>query len=208
MHDGSYKWERYDSPKRWGLLLKVFLMTIVLGLAGVIAAPKVELLMTRFFPEKDTGSLRASAPEKVFDDVSVERDDALAVFVLKDEGIVKGFSDGSYRPDDLIKREEFVKLVVTALKANPHPLSNSGCFSDVGTEWFAPYVCYAKRREIVGGYEDGSFGSGKNITVAEGVSLLNKAFGSSLAAGEGEEMIEMTRGKAATMLASAMRLVR
>jgi|WetSurMetagenome_2_1015567.scaffolds.fasta_scaffold296496_2 hypothetical protein len=208
MKTGLYKAGKRKGSKRAWLFLKVFLATLILGVLGVFVAPRANRLMSKIFPAKAVVSLKGAAPEQVFKDVPVENADARAIQVLKNDDVINGFDDGTFRPDDKIKREEFTKLVVTAMKASPHMLSNSHCFSDVGSEWFAPYVCYAKKKQYAGGYEDGSFGSGKTITVSEGISMLNKTFGSALTAGSLQANEELTRGTAAGLLAKAMRLVR
>jgi|GEM_PF-6610441 len=207
MKTGLYKVERRSASKRAGLFIKVFLATLALGVAAVFVAPNADKLILIFFPARASESSREAAPEPVFKDVSVEDVDARAIAVLKNEGVIKGFEDGSFRSEDKITREEFAKLVVSATKASPIMLGNSHCFSDVGSEWFAPYVCYAKRKKFVGGYDDGSFGTGKTITVFEGISMLNKVFGPELIAVAGDDR-DLTRGAAAGMLAKAMRLIR
>jgi hypothetical protein len=208
MRAGSYKTVRDSRPKRAGLFLKVFILTVFLGAAGLIVLPRAERLWKSFFPAQDEMMMRSAATVRVFDDVPEGSVYADAINLLQRGGIIRGFDDGTFRPDETIKREEFAKLVVSSLLAKPHMLSNSNCFNDVGREWFAPYVCFAKRRQYIGGYEDGSFGTGKTITVSEAISLLNKAFGAGLDVGDSQADEELTRGKAAYLLAKAMRLVR
>ena len=51
-------------------------------------------------------------------------------------------------------------------------------FSDVPAgHWAAPYIAAMKANGIIGGYEDGSFGLGKNITRAEAIAIINRATG-------------------------------
>jgi len=190
--------------RRFSLFLKVFLISLLLS-EGVFCyflggAAWLEFLL----PEREVKSVHLSAPENVFRDVLPNGVEAGAVEMLTKGGIISGFSDGTFRPNDKIKREEFIKMVVKALKVNPHPLSNSNCFSDVGSEWFAPFACFAKKRNYITGYEDGSFGVGKNITVQEAVSLLSKVFGSDAKLITAQADDDLSRGQAATLLAKAM----
>ena len=51
-------------------------------------------------------------------------------------------------------------------------------FSDVPSgHWAAPYIAAMKANGIIGGYEDGSFGLGRNITRAEAIAMINRALG-------------------------------
>lgn len=92
-----------------------------------------------------------------------------AIIYLKQNGIVSGYDDGSFKPLNPINRAEFTKIVVGTIEPNP---SGSSCFSDVKDEWFAPYVCYAKANNVIGGYNDGSFKPNQNINLAEALKIV------------------------------------
>lgn len=69
---------------------------------------------------------------------------------LSEMGIISGYDDGSFKPDNYVTRAEFVKLIVTALDI---PVSYDGSFSDVSeSDWFGGYVGAAAERGIVNGY--------------------------------------------------------
>ncbi|QQR55590.1 S-layer homology domain-containing protein [Candidatus Peregrinibacteria bacterium] len=99
-----------------------------------------------------------------------------AVDYLTEEGIVEGYSDGTFRPMALINRAEFTKMIVEGvLGETPSAAEYAACFVDVGEEWFAKYVCRAKELEWVEGYGDGRFAPGDNITRAEAMKILAEA---------------------------------
>lgn len=50
------------------------------------------------------------------------------------------------------------------------------CFTDVKDEWFAPYICYAKEKEWVDGYPDGSFKPAKFVNKAEAIKMLLETY--------------------------------
>src|SRR3989338_1514835 len=50
------------------------------------------------------------------------------------------------------------------------------CFPDVKEEWFAPYVCTAKRDGIIAGYPDGAFKPEQPISFVEAAKILIKAY--------------------------------
>ena len=89
--------------------------------------------------------------------------------------MVGGYADGTFSPDAPINRAEAMKILLEGYDPYDDSAADAG-FSDVASDaWYAPYVNYAAANNIVSGYEDGTFGSDKNITrgeVAKVVSLL------------------------------------
>ena len=80
-------------------------------------------------------------------------------------GVINGYSDGTFRPDNGITRAEFVKIVNGLLGFK---VEGSASFTDVASgEWYAAEVKKAVREEFVSGYEDGSFRPDKGITRQE-----------------------------------------
>ena len=71
--------------------------------------------------------------------------------------------DGLFEPMECVTREQFVKMLVAALKID---IENAECkFDDVDTEqWYYPYVAAAYQKQIVFGTDENSFGIGTNIT--------------------------------------------
>ena len=119
-----------------------------------------------------------------FSDVSSTHPNAEAIAYVKAEGIVSGYPDGTYRPNQTINRAEFVKFVtgtqfndaatVDKCLQNESPQSR---FPDVRpTDWFAKYVCVARSKNIIGGYPDGMFRPGVSISFAEGAKVLVRVF--------------------------------
>lgn len=108
-----------------------------------------------------------------YSDVLDEDPYAEAIGFITEQGIVKGYDDGTYRPNNKINRAEFTKIIVGAkLGSNPtHKAAN--CFPDVkASDWFASYVCYAKDAGIIGGYPDGTFKPANNINLVEAAKIL------------------------------------
>lgn len=66
-----------------------------------------------------------------------------------------------------------MKIVVLA-RTGQEPLEHAGsCFTDVASGvWYYPYVCYAQRVNIVGGYPDESFRPEQNITFVEAAKII------------------------------------
>jgi hypothetical protein len=81
--------------------------------------------------------------------------------------------------DAFMNRAGLMKLIVVALGFQPHHLGNAFCFSDVQDEWFAQYVCFAKRRGLLDEFE-GKFEPAKGVTFLEAEKIIVQAFGLNL----------------------------
>lgn len=101
------------------------------------------------------------------------------VSVLTEAGAIEGNPDGTFHPDRLLNRAEFLKIVLLSHPDTQIPAEASeGCFTDVGRwDWFSPYVCYAKQHGIVGGYPDGYFRPGNSVNYAEALKILGELYG-------------------------------
>ena len=105
--------------------------------------------------------------------------EAAAVSVLTKLGAVQGNPDGSFRPNRLLNRAEFLKI---AIASNPRirvaKSDAADCFPDVRkSDWFAPAVCLAKKRGVVSGYPDGTFRPGRDVNYAEALKILGELYG-------------------------------
>jgi hypothetical protein len=100
-----------------------------------------------------------------------------AIEFVKSEGIVDGYPDGTYRPDNKINRAEFTKILTqTAFSNDLISYIATACFKDVSANtWFAKYVCLAKDKTVIGGYPDNTFRADKNINVAESLKITLSA---------------------------------
>ena len=117
---------------------------------------------------------------EIFSDLEEAQWAADDIRALYEAGVINGFEDGTFRPNDLVSREEFLKMamVVSALSAD----SDSNSFSDVEDgAWYEPYVSAAAKLGIVQGKEDGSFGIGESIVRQDAAVIL---FGVLKAAGQ------------------------
>ena len=103
-----------------------------------------------------------------------------AVNYVQSQGIVNGYTDGTYKPENRINRAEFVKIVTSAVFDEDQIL---GCapnkvFPDVSSnDWFYPYICVASNNGIVNGYSDGSFKPGNYINFVEASKIIVNTFG-------------------------------
>jgi len=114
-----------------------------------------------------------------FSDVSSNHPNADAIAYVKAEGIVEGYADGTYRPDAMINRAEFVKILVGAQKPAyfPDRCRTIKSFTDVLlSDWFNDDVCRAKANGYIIGYIDNTFRPAQNINFVEAAKIIMMAF--------------------------------
>ena len=116
--------------------------------------------------------------EVSFTDVSSTHLNKDAINYVKSEGIVNGYEDGSFKPDSLIRRDEFLKIILGS-KFEKTEIDNCSVspFSDVSGYWAINYVCLGKQKGIISGYEDGTFKPADNISLAEASKIITHTFG-------------------------------
>ena len=118
------------------------------------------------------GFLIASSSGGPFPD-TVGHPYAEQIETLRQHGIVQGYDGGLYRPDALVNRAEFLKVLTLAAFGEAAQSSDTTCFEDFTgtTQWYRPYACAAKERELVGGYPDGTFRGDQPINLAEAAKM-------------------------------------
>lgn len=110
-----------------------------------------------------------------FVDVSTSNPYYDAINYVDNADIAHGYSDGTFRPYNLINRAEFTKIIVEATVAIDEIYGNN-CYTDVTDQWFAEYVCTAQRKGIATGYPNGSFGVAENIDFVDASKIIILGF--------------------------------
>ncbi|HHU69173.1 MAG TPA: S-layer homology domain-containing protein [Thermoanaerobacterales bacterium] len=91
-------------------------------------------------------------------------------------GIVKGFEDGSFKPQDNITRAQFVKMLICALGYEQDAEVLKGVqtkFKDVAADhWAGGYIAAAWELEIAKGDKEGNFFPDEKITRAEITAMV------------------------------------
>ncbi len=65
-----------------------------------------------------------------------------------DQGIIKGYEDKTFRPDQTISRQEGIKVLFSSFHITP-PTTTVQAFSDVGNDsWFFDYAAYLKQKNL------------------------------------------------------------
>jgi len=123
-----------------------------------------------------------SIAQAAFFDVTTNYPYFNAIEFVQEKGFVKGYDDGTYKPNANINRAEFIKILIearfTKTRIESCKLSSESLFIDVASnQWFAPYVCLSKQEGIIGGYPDGTFRPGQSINLAEASKIIVGSYG-------------------------------
>lgn len=94
---------------------------------------------------------------------------------LEDKDVLSGYEDGTFRPMDTITRGEISAVIARAQRYDL--ISYNGIFTDVTeNDWAKDYIETLADKNIVSGYEDGTFGPYSPLTRAEAVAIINRVF--------------------------------
>lgn len=121
-----------------------------------------------------------------FFDVPTSHTNYEAITWVRDQGIVNGYADSTYRPDQKINRAEFTKIIMLAsIFKNQSATCDDNLFPDVPADaWFAEYVCLAHENAVIKGYPDGTFRPEQNISFVEAAKIISIGFGKNFAAND------------------------
>lgn len=97
-----------------------------------------------------------------------------AVTTLANLGVIKGYSDGSFRPNANITRAEFAAMLCRFSGASG---SGKSSFTDISSHWARTSIEAVSAKGWVKGYADGTFRPDAKITRAEVMAMLNRMLG-------------------------------
>ncbi|MBP9717890.1 S-layer homology domain-containing protein [Candidatus Gracilibacteria bacterium] len=103
------------------------------------------------------------------------------IIYLQEQGIVSGYQDHTFRPENLVNRAEMLKMVVESKGISAQvlaPFNDDRCFNDVPRrEWYTKYVCYAKEQGWIEGYADNTFRPETPINAVESLKIILEVWG-------------------------------
>ena len=106
------------------------------------------------------------------------------IYDCYEAGIINGYEDGTYLPDNELTRAEAAKII--ALTFGLSSTATESTFSDVSdTHWALKYIEACVEAGIINGYTDGTFLPGQNVTRAEMAKMIAAACGLSADASAG-----------------------
>lgn len=90
-------------------------------------------------------------------------------------GIVSGYNDSTFGPNDLITREQMAIMIVKAAKLNIRTGTTDFVDKDKISSWALGAVNTASENSIISGYKDDTFKPQANTTRAEAVTVIVKS---------------------------------
>lgn len=97
-----------------------------------------------------------------------------AVALLKDKGVISGFEDNTFRPDNTLTRGEAATILTKLVKGEYDTVAD---FPDTENHWSRDAVNYLVSADIIHGYEDGMFRPDKDISYYEAINLVMSIMG-------------------------------
>ena len=98
----------------------------------------------------------------------------VAISYLNQTGVISGYPDGTFKPDNTINRAEVLKVILNGSNVDSPEDFGEVTFPDVSKDdWFARFVMRAKLFGIVKGSDvDGTFAPTRQINKAEFLKML------------------------------------
>ena len=145
------------------------------GFSGGLFKPNQSLtraematILSRIVPQTGTGEAKA------FSDVKPAYWAADAIANVTKQGLMRGYGDGTFKPEQPITRAEMATLVAALI---PQQTKDGAGFSDIEGSWAAQAIVKVQGAGIIRGYEDGTFRPGNMLTRAEAAAIINRALG-------------------------------
>lgn len=141
----------------------------------VVEAPVVEEAVVEAPVEVDApeeiAPVKNVSDGKIFTDIRVTSKYFKATKYLNKKGIINGYADGSFKPNQPVNRAEALKFILLSIHTSV--VSGDLPFSDVSSsEWYANYIYTAYKRNIIEGYADGTLKPENGVNKAEFFKIL------------------------------------
>lgn len=111
-----------------------------------------------------------------FEDIA-DTDYAEAIETLTALGVVTGYEDGTYRPENIVTRAEMAKLMVELLGYGDLVAGSKSNFADTQGHWADAWIALAAGRGIAIGDPNGNFRPNDTVTYDEVYTMLVRGLG-------------------------------
>jgi hypothetical protein len=123
------------------------------------------------------GGLPATDDDDDDEEEYEDPDVPLGPFIEDHIWYVRGFPDGEFKPENSITRAEIAMILWRLIDSDAKHSPQAATFNDVPTgNWYAQAINYLASRDIVFGYEDGTFRPNNPITRAELTAVMSRFF--------------------------------
>lgn len=94
---------------------------------------------------------------------------------LTEKGVLAGYPDETFKPDNNVNRAEFTKMIIKTLDKDDMPVNTETIFSDVSPDfWAYEDIIRSTELGLIKGYPDNTFRPFNNITKSEAISIVSK----------------------------------
>ncbi len=131
------------------------------------------------FADSQTPEVPEVPEAQGFSDVSEGDPYYMAITHLQEKGIIKGYEDGTYKPNNWINRAETLKILTLGSgifkeeELGKISLDSKEPFSDTPVDaWYMKYLYPALELGIINGYPNGTFKPGNDINLAETLKIF------------------------------------
>lgn len=111
-----------------------------------------------------------------FTDQSDIKVDSKVIDTLVEKNVIKGYEDGSFKPDKTVSRAEMAKLIFVLRTgsddASYYAKDMTDTFADTAGTWSNGYVKYCQAYGIVSGKSSTVFAPNASVTTAEAAKML------------------------------------
>ena len=134
-----------------------------------ITRAEVTMMFARLLKDRPVGT---PFNAKRYSDVTEANWFSYAVDYMSEQNIIKGYPDGTFRPNDPITRAEFASI---SARFDKLPDAGKSVFSDVANNhWASETIAQSAKKGWISGYPDGTFKPEQNISRIEVVSSTNR----------------------------------
>ena len=113
-----------------------------------------------------------------YSDLKASHENYEAVETLTTLKILGGYDDGTFKPDANVERDEMAKMIFIMATSFYDAGQGEVTFPDVASNhWASGFISWCYGKEIVGGYEDGTFRADNNITYDEALKMTAAMLG-------------------------------
>ena len=105
-------------------------------------------------------------------DIKVENE---VVDTLIELGVINGYTDGSFKPNDTVTRAEMAKMIYVLRTGNSDASAYNNdktSFTDVNGHWAAGFIKYCQSVGIIAGQSATKFAPDQTVTAQEAAKML------------------------------------
>ena len=105
-------------------------------------------------------------------DIKVENE---VVDTLIELGVINGYTDGSFKPNDTVTRAEMAKMIYVLRTGNSDASAyndDKTSFTDIGSHWARGYIKYCQSLGIIAGKSNTKFCPNDKVTAQEAAKML------------------------------------